>query len=134
MDELGLWTLGHDNFPSCVTLKKDSFILPLCLSICFLPISTLNVQAISLIHVYTKTIFSLRCWSLTHIGLIYFQQRTSIQYILLHHVKFFIAQILFYTPPKPIEIMIFMQKSLLEIMIWVVFWGCIKQCKSLCVQ
>ena len=32
-------------------------------------------------------------------------------------VKFFIAQILFYTPPKPIEIMIFMQKSLLEIMI-----------------
>ena len=63
-----------------------------------------------------------------------FQQRTSIQYILLNHVKFFIAQKLFYTPLKAIKITIFMQKSSLEIVIWVLFWGCVKQCKSLCVQ
>ena len=128
--DFGLWSMiiFHRVWHS----QKDSFILPLCLS--FL---------LSLIHVYTETIFSLRCWSLTNIGSINFQQRTSIQYILLHmsghyqHILLwvvFIAQKLFYTPPKSNRNHDFH----VEIITWnhdlSCFLGSVKQCKSLCVQ
>ena len=120
LDELGLWTLEHDNFPSCVTLSERffypsalfviSFILNSCLHWNYFFIKMLVTHKHRIDLFPEKNIYTI--YPVAHV-------RSLSTYSIMS--SFYCTKTILHTP-KAVEIMIFMQKSLLEIMIWVVFW------------